>query len=149
MKAETHPILLYDGVCGLCNRTVQFVLKRDSCGVFLFAALQSRFAQQILIRHHVNPSELDTFYIVTGFDPARAADVPQNETLLARSDAAIFVLRELSGLWGWAGNFFRIVPRVLRDWAYNVVARRRYWIFGKYDSCPLPSAATRERFLDV
>jgi predicted DCC family thiol-disulfide oxidoreductase YuxK len=149
MKAERHPILLYDGICGLCNRTVQFVLKRDARGIFLFAALQSAFAHRVLGGHHVNPSSLDTFYVLINFDAAQPADERQKETLLARSDALIFVLREIGGVWRWAGNVLRVVPRVLRDWIYNIVARRRYRIFEKYDSCPIPSEETRGRFLDL
>lgn len=148
MKAEANPILLYDGVCGLCNRTVQFVLKRDPRSVFLFAALQSTVAQQILAGYDVNPSSLDTFYVVTGFDLTQPRDVRSKGAMLARSDALIFVLREVGGFWRWAGNLFGVLPRFLRDWMYNIVARRRYRIFGEYDSCPLPSAENRKRFLD-
>jgi len=149
VSVERHPILLYDGVCGLCNRAVQFVLKRDAEGIFLFAALQSAFAQRVLSRHQVNLSELDTFYVVHDFDPAQPVDVQQHESLLARSEALVFVLGQVGGVWRWAGNLFRIVPGSLRDWLYDFVARRRYRIFGKYDSCPLPGAETRRRFLDI
>lgn len=137
----SHPILLYDGVCGLCNRLVQFILKRDRDAIFRFASLQSGFAADILAKHDINNSELDTFYVVIDHSGP-------GESLLVRSDAAVYVLDRLGGLKKVVASILRITPRFLRDWAYNVVARHRYRLFGRYDACPLPSAATRSRFLD-
>jgi predicted DCC family thiol-disulfide oxidoreductase YuxK len=137
-----HPILLYDGVCGLCNRMIQFVLHHDKKATFRFTSLQSATASRILRRHGANPTDLDTFYVVAGFEES-------NEHLISRSDAAIYVLEELAGVWRMAAYLLRAVPRALRDWAYNIVAQNRYRIFGRYDSCPLPSAETRARFLDI
>lgn len=146
---RAHSLLLYDGVCGFCNRTVQFVLKRDRSDVFRFAALQSALGHRILERHGANPSDLDTFYVVLDFDAALRGETKQNETLLARSDAAVFVLRELGSIWSVAGGLLRMLPRSVRDWVYVFVARRRYGIFGRYDACPIPGAETRSRFLDL
>jgi predicted DCC family thiol-disulfide oxidoreductase YuxK len=141
-----HPILLYDGVCGLCNRLVQFVLRRDPAGVFRFAALQSPLAGRILARHGVDARDLDTLYVVVNAEQS-------DEILLPRSDAVIFILRGLRGatraFWRTTGFLLQLVPRAIRDWGYGVVARRRYRIFGRYDSCPLPSESTRSRFLDL
>ena len=145
-QGSSHPILLYDGVCGLCNRGVQFVLRRDPAGAFRFASLQSAFARQLLSRHSVSPSDLDTFYVVVGLDPGGGV---QGERLLGRSDAVIFVLDQLGGLWRCAAWLLRITPAVLRDGVYNFVARRRYRMFGKYDRCPVPTEETRARFLDL
>ena len=151
IQAMSHHILLYDGVCGLCNRMVQFVLKRDRNGIFRFASLQSAVATRILARHGVNAADLDTVYVVVNGDPGeidQPAGQRDDQILLSRSDAVLFVLTQLGGLWGTAGRIFRFLPRGLRDWAYRVVARTRYRIFGRYDSCPLPTEATRARFLD-
>lgn len=137
-----HPILLYDGVCGLCNRLNQFVLRYDSEGTFRFASLQSPLAERILSRHGANASELDTVYVVVNYNQP-------NELLLPRSDAVIFVLKQLAGIWRSAGILLGCLPRWFRDWAYRLVARYRYRIFGRYDSCPLPSPEHRGRFLDV
>jgi len=137
----SHPILLYDGVCGLCNRVVQFILKRDVSAVFRFASLQSSFASSILERHGKNALALDAVYLAVESDS-------EPETLLAGADAAIFVLRELSGVWGWLGAGLRLLPRSVRDGGYRLVARNRYKVFGRYDSCPAPSQAARGRFLD-
>ena len=149
--AEGYPIVLYDGVCGLCNRMVQFVLKRDRRGVFRFAPLQGAFANRVLRAHGADPADLETVYVVVNCDPAQngVSGEPKPEQLLARSDAVLYVARELGGVWRAAGWVFRLVPLVVRDWSYRVVARNRYRIFGRYDSCPLPSEATRARFLDV
>jgi predicted DCC family thiol-disulfide oxidoreductase YuxK len=138
----SNPILLYDGVCGLCNRLVQFVLRRDHDAVFRFASLQSALAAHILTRHGANPNDLDTFYVVVNYNE-------DGEALLSRSDAVIEVLKQLGGIWRVAAFALGIVPRFLRDWAYRVVARNRYRVFGRYDTCPLPSEATRSRFLDI
>ncbi len=141
-----HPILLYDGVCGLCNRLVRFVLRRDPAGVFRFAALQSPLAGRILARHGLDARDLNTLFVVVN------AEHP-DESLLPRSDAVIFILLRLGeatrGFWPITGFLLQLVPRVIRDWGYGVIARRRYRMFGRYDACPLPTEETRSRFLDL
>lgn len=136
-----HPILLYDGVCGLCNRLVQFILPRDRAAVFRFAALQSPLAARILARHGANAADLDTVYVVLNLDAP-------NESLLARSDAIIFVLQQLGGIWRFVASVLSVLPRPLRNWGYSLVAHTRYRLFGRYDSCPVPTPETRSRFLD-
>ena len=137
-----HPIILYDGVCGLCNRLNQFVLRRDPEGEFRFASLQSPFAGRILARHGTNPQDLDTVYVVANYE------LPE-EHLLARSDAIAFVLTQLGGIWKFLGLFLQLLPRFLRDRAYGVVARNRYRVFGRFETCMVPSPENRDRFLDV
>jgi predicted DCC family thiol-disulfide oxidoreductase YuxK len=137
----SHPILLYDGVCGLCNRIVQFTLRHDRNAVFRFASLQSVFAASILARHGADPSDLNTFYVVVNHE------LP-DEYLLPRSDAGIFVLKRLPGPWRPTAFLLQLVPRFLRDAVYNVVGRHRYRIFGRFDVCQLPSEQDRNRFLD-
>lgn len=135
------PVVLYDGVCGLCNRLVQFSLKRDARHQLRFASLQSDFACEILERHGRDPRDLDTVYLVDNCGGP-------NQQLLARSDAVIALLRILGGGWRVMAAISCLVPRSLRDWIYGVIARNRYRIFGKNDSCFLPPADYRERFLD-
>jgi predicted DCC family thiol-disulfide oxidoreductase YuxK len=155
------PILLYDGVCGFCNHLVQFTLRRDRHAIFRFAALQSALAARILARHGVNPSDLDTFYVVinsnlTEDSPGSHSTQDHStqtrqpaEYLLSRSAAILFVLNQLGG-WCRAASFFlRLVPRFLRDWAYNMIARHRYRIFGRSETCMLPGPEHRSRFLDL
>ena len=134
-----NPVLLYDGVCGLCNRLVQFVLRRDRRRTFRFAALQSDFARETLSRHGVELGELNTMYIVHG----EGADAQ----LLSKSDAVLFLLRELGGVWGVIA-LARVLPRFLRNGVYDIVARYRYRVFGRSDACALPPAGAAERFLD-
>jgi predicted DCC family thiol-disulfide oxidoreductase YuxK len=137
----SHPILLYDGVCGLCNRLVQFILRRDRNAVFRFASLQSALAASILARHSASPSALDTVYAVVN------PELP-DEYLLSRSDAAVFILKRLPAAWPSIAFLIQLVPKFLRDAAYNVIARNRYAIFGRSKVCALPRDQDRARFLD-
>ena len=141
-----HPIILYDGVCGLCNRLNQFVLRRDGEDIFRFASLQSPLAARILARHGVNPQDLDSVYVVLNHDLTKEAQ--PDERLLPRSDAVIFALKGLGGIWRVLGLFVQLLPRLLRDWGYRVVARNRYRVFGRFETCMLPSARDRSKFID-
>ena len=147
-QTMSHPVLLYDGVCGLCNRMVRFILKRDPKGLFRFAALQSPLATRILGRHGVNPSALDTFYVVLNYDADKQGE-ESRDTLLSRSDAILLVLKQLGGVWRMISEGLKILPRFLRDWSYRILARNRYQIFGRYERCLTPDEATRARFLDL
>ncbi len=140
-QVESNPIVLYDGICGLCNRLVQFLLKRDTHDRFRFASLQSEFANNLLTHHGLDPNDLDTVYVVKDYGQS-------DERLLARSDAVLFMLTQLGGFWQVA-RLARSLPGALRDTVYKVVARNRYRIFGKYESCMLPEAKHRAKFLDV
>lgn len=140
--AEANPIILYDGVCGLCNRLVQFLLKHDKHGRLRFAALQSEFADKVLRRHGFDPKDLDTVHVVENYDTL-------GERVLQRSDAILRAGRELGGFLGSSSSIARVVPRALRDLVYRLVATNRYRVFGKYDSCMLPDPNQRSRFLDV
>jgi predicted DCC family thiol-disulfide oxidoreductase YuxK len=137
-----NPIVLYDGVCALCNRFVQFVLKHDSQDRFRFASLQSDFAARLLRQHGAASEDLDTMYVV--IDSGL-----RQERIVSRSDAALTILRELGGGWTALEVTLRALPSGLRNWGYNLVARKRYRIFGKYNSCPIPSEQDRRKFLDL
>ena len=133
--------MLYDGVCGLCNHLVQFILKRDQNNRFLFASLQSEFAATLLKRHGADARDLDTFYVV--IDHGKPG-----ERVLMRSDAILHVVKTLGGIWTLA-SVGRILPRAIRDAMYRLVARNRYRVFGKHESCMLPSPEHRAKFLDA
>ena len=137
-----NPIILYDGVCALCNGFVQFILKRDLRDRFRFAAQQSEFAGSVLQNHGASAENLESIYLI--LDHGRPS-----EQLQTRSNATISIFRELGPFWRALANLFAIFPRGLRDWGYNVVARYRYRMFGKYDACPLPQASDRHKFLDL
>jgi predicted DCC family thiol-disulfide oxidoreductase YuxK len=136
------PILFYDGVCGLCNTLVQFLLKHDKRGCLRFASLQSDFAEKVLRRHGFDPKDLDTLHVVENYEQP-------GERLLQRSDAVLRAGRELGGHWSVLAAAAKIVPRSLRDIAYRFVAQNRYRVFGKYETCMLPNPNQRSRFLDI
>ncbi|MGI9066413.1 MAG: thiol-disulfide oxidoreductase DCC family protein, partial [Pyrinomonadaceae bacterium] len=140
-STTSNPIVLYDGVCGLCNRLNQFILKRDTHDRFRFASLQSDLAASLLKRHGADSQDLDTVYVVLGYGEP-------GEHLLARSDAIIYALTQLDGIWKLAG-VGRVLPKFLRDVIYKIVARNRYRVFGKHESCMLPDPKHRHKFLEV
>jgi len=140
-EGEGTAVILYDGVCGLCNGGVRLVLKRDRKGAFRFASLQSSAGREILARHGIAPDALDTFYVVRDFGLA-------GERVLSKSSAALHVAARLGGVWKCAA-MLRVLPPRVRDWVYDTIARHRYRMFGRYDTCPLPEARYRDRFLDV
>jgi len=138
----SNPIVFYDGVCGLCNRLVQFLLKHDREGRLRFASLQSDFAAKVLGRHGFDPKDLDTVHVVENYDQP-------DERVLQRSDAILRAGRELGGFWSASSSISKIVPRPLRDVVYKLVATNRYRMFGKFDTCMLPDPSQRSRFLDI
>lgn len=134
------PVLLYDGVCGVCNWAVRTILRFDRRGTLRFAALQSDYAQSVFGRH---PAIKDVDSVVFVEAPGSAG-----ERVFVRSAAAIRVADYLGGPWKLftaAG----VIPGPLRDRLYDGFAGIRYRIFGKYDTCPLPSPDVRARFLDA
>jgi predicted DCC family thiol-disulfide oxidoreductase YuxK len=134
-------LILYDGVCGLCNRMNAFVLKYDKSARFRFASLQSAVGQSYLRRFNRDPADLDTFYVIANYESKSA--VP-----FERAAAGLFVLETFGVPWRWAG-IFGILPDSLLNFGYDTLARVRYRIFGKYEQCMMPSAEDRERFIDV
>jgi predicted DCC family thiol-disulfide oxidoreductase YuxK len=139
-SGQVNPILLYDGVCALCNRLVQFLLKRDKKGRLRFASLQSDLAANVLGRHGIDPKDLDTVYLVVNYEQP-------GERILNRSDAILRAGHELGGPWTTLAAIGRIVPRALRNLAYRFVASNRYRVFGKYEACMLPDPNQQDRFL--
>lgn len=132
--ATPGAILLFDGVCNLCNGTVRFVLDRDAAGYFRFGALQSDPGRRLLEAHGLPADELSTLVLL---EEGRAYQ---------RSEAALRVARRLDRPWPllWA---FRHVPLSVRDRVYDWIAEHRYRWFGTRDACAVPTAETRSRFL--
>lgn len=128
------PVILFDGVCNLCNVSVQWVLKRDQKGQFRFAALQSETGQRLLERFGQNRESFDTVVLVDG------------DRLFTRSDAAIEIARRLGKPWSWLA-LLRWIPKRPRDAAYDIVARHRYRWFGRRETCMLPRPEWKERFV--
>ncbi len=127
-------IILFDGVCNLCNASVLFVIERDKKNIFRFASLQSSYGQEVLKKHGLNASDFDTIIL------------SQNGTIHQQSDAALRIAKELSGAWKLLYGFI-IVPRFIRNAAYDFVARNRYKWFGKQEACMIPTPDLKAKFI--
>jgi predicted DCC family thiol-disulfide oxidoreductase YuxK len=127
-------VILYDGVCVFCSRWIRFVAARDVAHRFRFTAIQSDYGARLAKAFGINPDDPDTNAVIHGGEA------------FFKSDAALTVLGALPG-WGWV-RVLRGVPKPLRNAVYNLVARNRYRIFGKYDECFVPDAAMRARVME-
>jgi predicted DCC family thiol-disulfide oxidoreductase YuxK len=132
-EAGTTPVIFFDGVCGLCNRFIDFVIRRDRGAVFRFAPLQGETARGRLPDSDVR--EINTMVLW------------EEQGVFRKSTAAVRILIRLGGVWRVIGGALRLVPRPLRDAGYSLVARYRYAIFGKKETCRMPTPAERARFL--
>lgn len=133
INAYTNPVILFDGVCNLCNSSVQKIITADPERKFRFASLQGEFGQQVLKQFHLPPSELSSFILL------------ENNQIFTKSTGALKVARRLSGAWPLFYAFI-LVPRFIRDGVYNIIARNRYKWFGKKESCMIPSPELKELF---
>lgn len=132
---EEHPVLLFDGVCNLCNRWIQFVIEHDPDGIFRFAPLQSEVAGELLDATGYEGADLDSVVLV------------DDGEYYAKSDAVIRTGKHLGGVYRLLGPT-AYVPRMLRDFVYDFVANRRYGWFGKREACMRPTPDVEERFLE-
>lgn len=132
MDTHNRPVLFFDGECNLCNSAVQFIIRHDKKKLFLFAPLQSTAGQDALKQFsgHV-PDSVILFY---------------NNRYFIKSAAGLNILRLLGGGWRFLYAFI-IIPRFIRDWVYNIIARNRYKWFGKRNECMIPTPELKERFL--
>ena len=131
---ETHPILLFDGVCNLCNGLVKFIIKRDQRSRIRFAPLQSDTGKSLIANFGLSPEDINSVVYISG------------EQVFLRSSAVLHLLKDLGG--GWKLFYiFIIIPPVMRDLFYNLIARTRYRIFGRSGSCMVPTGEIRGRFL--
>jgi len=128
-------IILFDGVCNFCNSTINFLIDRDKKGVFKFAALQSEPGREILKKHNITT--------LTDFD---SVILEKDGKLYQKSDAALEIARSMNGLWKLLYGF-KIIPKFIRDFVYDLVAKNRYRLMGKMDACRLPTPELRARFL--
>jgi predicted DCC family thiol-disulfide oxidoreductase YuxK len=130
-----HPVILFDGVCNYCNAIVNWVLRLDRKGVFRFATLQSEHGQALLREHGLPPDNLDSVVLV------------ENGKAYTKSDATLRIAHHLPW-WLQEARLLWIVPRPFRDAIYDTIARNRYRWFGKKESCMIPTAEQRGRFLE-
>ncbi|MFO0677772.1 MAG: DCC1-like thiol-disulfide oxidoreductase family protein [Polyangiaceae bacterium] len=138
----TDIVVLYDGVCGLCDRVTHFLVVRDVKSEFRYAALQGDFAKTILARHGRDPAKVDTVVVATDVGTP-------GERLLTKARAIFHLLARIGGPWGVLAAVLGILPTFLLDFGYDLVARVRYRVWGKFDTCPVPPPEVRERFIEV
>jgi predicted DCC family thiol-disulfide oxidoreductase YuxK len=138
---EGRALLLYDGVCALCNGSVKFLMKRDRQDRFRYAPLESELGREMLARFAIHRFPDGVVLVTDALAPG--------ERIYHRSDAISESLQRLGGLWRMAGKLLAVLPDPLRDWGYGIVARYRYRLFGRYDTCPLPAPEQRRRLLGV
>jgi predicted DCC family thiol-disulfide oxidoreductase YuxK len=129
------PVMLFDGVCNLCNTSVQFALRRERDASFRYAPLQSEVGRRLATSNGIDPDAIDTVVVIEG---GRA---------FTKSSAAIRVMRRLRGPWPFLARLLWLVPKPLRDLGYLVVAKLRYRIWGKRETCMVPTPEVRARFL--
>ncbi len=127
-------LILFDGVCNLCNGFVQFVIQRDSRGFFRFASLQSETAKELMLKNGADPEKMDSVLFFDG------------TVLYHKSEAVLQIAKGLKG-FGWL-TYLRILPLGFRDVIYDLVARSRYRLFGRRNECMIPTPELRSRFLD-
>lgn len=133
---ENKKIILFDGVCNLCNGFVQFVIKRDTSDVFRYASLQSEIGQQLISERNIDTTKIDSVIVI---EPGVAYYI--------KSDAALQVGRQLKG-YRTISNLLNLIPSGLRNIVYDLVARNRYKWYGKKEHCMIPTPELKVKFLD-
>ena len=128
-------IVVFDGVCNLCAHSVRFILRHEAAPHFQFAPLQSPAGTRLLKTFGFSPDDAKTFVLIADGRP------------YVRSDAAIRIAKRLKGAWKLVG-LVRVIPRPIRNWMYDVVARNRYRWFGRTEACMVPTPELRSRFLE-
>ena len=131
---KLHKIILFDGVCNLCNSSVVFAIKRDKNDVFRFAALQSEVGEQFISKFDIDTSKTDSIILIDG------------DNYYERSSAALHIAKHLSSGWPLLYGFI-ILPKFIRDSVYNFIAKNRYKWFGKKESCMIPTPELQSKFL--
>lgn len=132
---KTRKIILFDGICNLCNQSVQFVIEHDDKNQFRFASLQSDFGQNFLKENNLDATQFDSVVFI------------ENDKFYTKSSAALKISKYLDGITSWL-SVFMIVPKPLRDVVYSFIAKNRYRWFGKQESCWLPTPELKAKFID-
>lgn len=132
---DDRPLIVFDGFCGLCSRLVRFVLRHDKIATYRFVAAQTPLGTALFQHYGLDADDYDTFILLRD---GRGHFV---------SDAAIEMAHQLAWPWSWS-PVLRMVPKVLRDWVYLLIARNRMHFFGRAEACYLPAPEVRGRFLD-
>lgn len=134
MKSKNHKIILFDGVCNLCNGAVTYIIKRDKKNVFKFAALQSEIGQELISKFNIDTEKVDSIILIDG------------KKHYTKSSAALHIAKYLSGAYSLLFGFM-VVPKFIRDSVYDYIAKNRYKWFGKKESCMIPNPELKSKFL--
>lgn len=134
MEISTQKIVLFDGVCNLCNGAINFLIAHDPQGHFKMAALQSEIGSKLLEQYKIDPQYTDSIILI------------ENNKAYVKSTAALQIVRKFNGAWPLLYGFI-ILPRFIRDAVYDFIAKNRYEWFGRKDSCMIPTPALKSRFL--
>jgi predicted DCC family thiol-disulfide oxidoreductase YuxK len=126
-------IILFDGLCNLCNNLVSFLIKYDKNNIYHFAALQTNVGEKIIHKYHILNDRKSIILIKEGI-------------VLYKSDAIIEIAKKLSG-WPYLLKYAFLFPKFLRDGIYDLIAKNRYYIFGKKEICPIPSENDKKKFI--
>lgn len=129
-----NPVLLFDGVCNLCNNFVQWLIVKDKKGIFKYASLQSEFGQWLLQKNNFPKNHFDTVILL------------ENGKIYTHSTVSLRIMKKLGGFYGLLYSFI-IIPPFIRDWIYNIVANNRYKWFGKKNKCVIPKPEWQGRFI--
>lgn len=133
---EGKKIILFDGICNLCNTTVQKIIKKDSKNSFIFAALQSNIGKKIITKLNIDLSKIDSIILYE-----------QGSSYHIKSSAVLKIMNEFGGFWKVSQILF-LLPKPVRDFFYNYIAKNRYKWFGKKDNCIIPSKELKSKFLE-
>ena len=131
---QQHKIILFDGVCNLCNTSVKIVIRNDKKDCFRFAALQSDIGKDYITKFNIDSTETDSIILI------------DQEKAYVKSTAALYISKSLSGAYPLLFGFI-IIPKFIRNWVYDFVARNRYRWYGKKESCMIPTPELRAKFL--
>ena len=136
MEDINHPVILFDGVCNLCNASVQFIIKRDKKQIFRFAALQSQFGQKVVDSFNLSDKKIDSVILL------------ENNSVKIKSEAALRIAKQLGGIYSLLYVFI-ILPKFFRNSVYDFIARNRYSWFGKNESCMIPTPELKRLFIEA
>lgn len=134
-KQNIENIVLFDGICKLCNRSVQFIIEHDKAAKIKFATLQSKYGQTFLKKHHMPVNDFDTFIFLQG------------ENYYIKSAAWVEIMKLLPPPWSWL-QYSKVLPTSMRDFFYDIIGSHRYRWFGKKDKCMVPDDSIKSRFID-
>ncbi|WP_231427945.1 MULTISPECIES: thiol-disulfide oxidoreductase DCC family protein [Pedobacter] len=132
---KKNPVIFFDGICNLCNASVQFAIERDKNNVFRFTALQGEFAKINLPKFNVDLNKIDSIVLL------------ENDRLYTKSSAVLRIAKKLNGLWPMLYGFI-ILPKFICDWVYDCVSKNRYKWWGKQESCWVSTLELKEKFYD-